>query len=92
MAHARSIVSEIVTLLRYGKKVVIHCRAGRGRTGCMAACVMVRLGYLPKDAISVIRETRARTVDTAAQEHFVYRFGPPAARTCKGFSLHVRKL
>jgi protein-tyrosine phosphatase len=92
MAHARSIVSEIVTLLRYGKKVVIHCRAGIGRTGCMAACVMVRLGYLPKEAISVIRTTRARTVDTIAQERFVYRFGPPAARTCKGFPRHARKL
>ena len=70
----RSLVAELVTHLRYGRNVVLHCKAGQGRTGAIAACVLSDLGYLPADAIAVVRGTRKGTVENFNQENFVTRF------------------
>lgn len=75
MGKTRKLIHEVVQLLRYGKNVVIHCKAGLGRTGTLAACTLVRLGYKAEDAISLTRETRHRTIEHIHQENFVRRFG-----------------
>jgi ADP-ribosyl-[dinitrogen reductase] hydrolase len=61
--------------MRQGKNVVVHCRGGLGRTGTVAACVLVALGrHTAEDAIETVRKARRGTIQTNEQEGFVRRF------------------
>ena len=54
---------------------MVHCRGGLGRTGTVAACVLVALGDHSADkAIDAIRQARKGTIQTDEQEEFVRRF------------------
>ena len=59
------------SLLTQGKHVVLHCRAGRGRTGMVAARLLVELGLSPEDAITAIRTARPGTIESDAQADHV---------------------
>jgi len=51
-----------------GKNTVIHCRAGIGRTGLLAAAVLIRQGYQVAAALAMISKARGVTVpDTEEQ-------------------------
>ncbi len=60
------------TMVRNGDSIVIHCRAGIGRTGLVAACIMMHLG-LPFDGIfGILTKTRGVKVpDTEIQISWV---------------------
>ncbi len=69
------LICNIVDRMREGKNVVVHCRGGLGRTGTVAACVLVYLGDESADeAIGAVRAARKGTVQTRDQEDFVRRF------------------
>lgn len=44
--------------LRCGQRVLIHCRAGRGRSGMIAARLLVEFGTPADDVIHMLREAR----------------------------------
>jgi len=70
-----SLFVEIVDAARAkGKAVAVHCLAGLGRTGTMAAAYLVSLGYSAGSAIRRVRALRPGSVETAAQEDAVYRY------------------
>ena len=55
--------------------VGVHCRMGRGRTGVMAACYLVRFhGKTPERAIVEIRRHRPYSIETYEQERAVVRY------------------
>ncbi len=52
----------------------MHCLAGLGRTGTIAACCLVASGRSPADAIRAVRAARPGSVQNPAQEAFVVAF------------------
>jgi protein-tyrosine phosphatase len=74
-AEYEELIRGIVERMRDGKNVVVHCRGGLGRTGTVAACVLVALGdHSADEAIDAVRAARKGTVQTRDQEDFVHRF------------------
>jgi protein-tyrosine phosphatase/nicotinamidase-related amidase/Ser/Thr protein kinase RdoA (MazF antagonist) len=52
-----------------GSAVVVHCMGGLGRSGLVAACVLVDRGRSPLEALAAVREARGpRAVESPAQE------------------------
>jgi len=59
--------------LRIGERVAIHCYAGLGRTGMIAARLLVELGMHPEEAIGAVRADNGRRIQTQGQARFVRR-------------------
>lgn len=56
---------------RRGERVVVHCRGGLGRSGLVAAKMLVELGVAPRDAINRVRAVRRGAIETLEQERYV---------------------
>lgn len=69
--HTQRCVEKILGSLENKEHVVIHCRGGHGRTGLIAACVLVEFGLTPKEAIRATRTARSGTIHNTSQEDFV---------------------
>jgi len=57
--------------LRAGESILLHCKGGLGRTGMIAARILVELGLTPEESITTVREARAGTIETREQEAYV---------------------
>ncbi len=57
--------------LRIGERVAIHCYAGLGRTGMIAARILVEFGVEPEQAIRRVRRDNRRRIQTRSQANFV---------------------
>ena len=57
--QAMPIVRMIVERLDAGEGVVMHCAAGQGRAGTMAACVLMALGQPEAQAVRTVASNRA---------------------------------
>jgi protein-tyrosine phosphatase len=72
---ATDLVDGLVARLKNGTAVAIHCRAGIGRTGLIAGCILSRLGMPFFDIFATL--SRARGVpmpDTQGQIDWVQAF------------------
>ena len=66
------LVRQLQELLYAGKHVGIHCRQGIGRSGLIAASLLVAVGEEPSDAFARVAAGRGAPVpDTAAQREWV---------------------
>lgn len=55
-----------------GQNVVLHCMGGLGRTGTVAACLLVARGLRADDAVAAVRRARGpRAIEIADQARFV---------------------
>ena len=54
-----------------GQRILIHCRGGLGRTGLVAALILVERGTEPRSAIHRVRAARPHAIETNAQERYV---------------------
>ena len=57
--------------LRDGESIVLHCKGGLGRTGMVAARILVELGLTPEESIVAVRQARSGTIETREQEAYV---------------------
>ena len=55
----------ICALLQSGQNVVAHCRGGRGRSGMIAARLLVEFGLSPDRAIQAVRTVNPLAMETA---------------------------
>lgn len=61
--------------LSKGKNVVVHCRQGIGRTGLLAACLLVLKGWPPEKAVKSLSAAReAEIPETAEQRRWIDRY------------------
>jgi ADP-ribosyl-[dinitrogen reductase] hydrolase len=60
-------------LLLSGESIVIHCLAGLGRTGTVAARILIELGMDPEAAVRQVRKARPGTIQSMIQEVYVRR-------------------
>ena len=52
------VVRMITDRIEQGEGVVMHCAAGQGRAGTMAACVLMALGESTRDAVRTVASHR----------------------------------
>ena len=58
--------------LAAGKNVVVHCRQGIGRTGLVAACLLITKGLTPEAAVKTLSAARATPVpETDEQRRWI---------------------
>lgn len=62
-------------ILNQGGRFVVHCWAGLGRTGTIAARLLVEFGLEPSTAIDQVREVRPGSIQSLAQEIYLKRLG-----------------
>ncbi|NNG43967.1 protein tyrosine phosphatase [Pseudoalteromonas sp. NEC-BIFX-2020_002] len=71
-SEAITLAEELYSDIINGKHVVIHCRAGIGRTGIIAGAVLVKFGVNANEALSLISDARGVKVpDTEEQENWL---------------------
>jgi len=85
----RQVLDAINEALGAGERVFVHCRAGIGRTGVVAGCLLVEHGFTPAEALALVqRKYRSmtksalvpRSPETAGQRDFVAAWSPGKGR------------
>jgi ADP-ribosyl-[dinitrogen reductase] hydrolase len=69
-----SYIKTISQSILNGENIYIHCMAGLGRTGMIAALILTKLGLSPQQSIKIVRDSRPGSIETEAQENFVCEF------------------
>jgi ADP-ribosyl-[dinitrogen reductase] hydrolase len=68
--------------LREGRRILLHCKGGLGRTGTIAARILVELGEVgAADAIARVRSARPGAIETDRQAAHVLAVAPVAPET-----------
>lgn len=72
---AQQVVANASEMLRQGRNVAVHCRQGIGRSGMIAAALLIRDGSTPGDALTQISGARGLPVpETEEQLAWVREF------------------
>ena len=68
--------------LTAGKNVLIHCRAGIGRSALVAACLLVMKGLSPESAVRKVSTARGLSVpETRDQRNWIDQYASTLAAT-----------
>jgi len=59
-------------LLEAGRKILIHCRGGLGRTGLVVARLLIEAGMSTETAIETVRAARPGAIETPEQEVYLH--------------------
>jgi protein-tyrosine phosphatase/truncated hemoglobin YjbI len=68
------VCSAIVSSIEGGARVLVHCKAGLGRTGMVAACVLVTMGRTAAEALGAVRRVNPGFVQSTQQERFIEHY------------------
>lgn len=71
---AIELAKQLLDKLKSGEHVVIHCRAGIGRTSLIAGAVLILLGLKPEAALKHLSQARGLQVpDTEEQAQWLFK-------------------
>jgi protein-tyrosine phosphatase len=74
-------LEKLASMLSDGTNVLVHCRQGIGRSGLVAACLLVRAGMSPGAAVEVVSAARGLPVpETVEQRQWIERYAPAFAK------------
>ncbi|MEM9557048.1 MAG: protein-tyrosine phosphatase family protein [Acidobacteriota bacterium] len=71
---ARAVVEEVLRSVDAEEPVLLHCKAGLGRTGTLLACCLIEQGASSNDAIDRIRLVNRRFIQSQSQELFLRHY------------------
>jgi predicted protein tyrosine phosphatase len=75
------LIAQVTELLQGGQNVAVHCRAGIGRSGMVAACSLVALGLAAPLAQAEVSKARGVAIpDTVEQGAFISLFAQTVKR------------
>jgi len=78
------LIADLHDAVATGRNVTVHCRGGLGRSGLVAACVLIHGGASAQSAIARVRRSRPGAIQTREQQRYVRAFGD--VRTWHGAS------
>ncbi|MGH7125702.1 MAG: hypothetical protein ACREFI_15110 [Stellaceae bacterium] len=79
-ARIMPVLQRVVAALRQGGSIGIHCNESVGRSGLLASCVLVALGFEPVEAFHVISKSRGATVPETSEQRRWIEAAKPALR------------
>lgn len=62
---------QLLALLSEGRHLAMHCHGGSGRTGLVAALLLMTLGQPQPEAMAAIRARAARRLHPACHRHWL---------------------
>lgn len=65
--------ARLLERLDAGDKILVHCRGGLGRSGTVAAALLIAAGLTPNAAVGAVRRARPGAIETAEQEAWLSR-------------------
>jgi protein-tyrosine phosphatase len=68
VSAANSLIASLIDALEEGKNVAVHCRQGLGRSGLIAAGILVTSGLTPERAIEVVSSARGQSVPETGEQ------------------------
>ncbi len=75
------ILAKMNRQLSSGKNLLVHCRQGVGRTGLVAACLLIKNGMSPGAAVEAVSAARGIPIpETQEQRDFIERYAPALSK------------
>jgi len=68
-------MAQMTELLAADKAIAIHCKGGSGRTGLIAARILIELGIERSEAISLVQALRPKAIQHPAHAGWLAQFG-----------------
>lgn len=68
-------MAQIAELLAADKSIAIHCKGGSGRTGLVAARILIELGIERSEVVSLVQALRPKAIQHPAHMGWIAQFG-----------------
>jgi len=65
------VVYAVIDQIKLGRKIVVHCNGGKGRTGLLVVACLIQLGLSQTDATNIIRKVRPGMLQNPAQQMYL---------------------